>query len=794
MDSKKLGPSHKTAVTTLLDLLRKHAALPALPASACFPLITSTFGILGGRGFGKSSLLNHIYHHSRCPESDPCQGTQEPVESTEEWNKLRQCAIVCKPLDCSILPGECEPGMAVLSHLHEQLSEKFKQYSDPCADWPQRLLEELQDIIGLYTRIGPGYNELSLDLSGSPEDYGAYRAKGLQARLGLQERLSNWLEDFFRALKQAKGDKAQQILVVLLDDFDLVPAEALRTQRWIPSLLNELCQPRLACVLAADIHRLEHLSWPGNERTDDDKTGRTLVNKLLPPQNQVVIKHWPVAKRAEFRPHNRPEDNSLWDLAVKRLDKAILNEAVFYFLLPAFPRGLEGFYLALHAEEQAGQPLSTRTKVLHLLAISRNESLLSRRLEMEAMPAWISELRFEASEMMEERWLQLVEQARQRPAYYSKREQDEEASSPLPGLELALKEEIENTQPVQAGPDKPHDPLRHDELYRRPLRDAVEDDRMLWAELLLDMSLAQAPRRRSELLLDWPATHKRLEKAAFHLEFSLEFVRKFILDNYQLERAVFYWLEHDEASFAGYRIGWPPLFAALRGGREVFDPALFETLLTPLPLAGQLPAPYALELLPNRLWALILFSDGLHRCPWTAFSGASVWMVGTYLGLAAAFVRSAYAYALAEAFPDEALVQGFSAAQQRFVAMIRARDPASFLPPEQSFRKEEDVLLCLQALFSDDWAQQLQSTRQALREQAAYSGPAEQPNTAAQPDPVYEKLSLIDAAAAYLQSPVYLSVTRLLKPYWEKIERTQQEKEKQRKPPSQPGHSRRKPQ
>lgn len=765
MHSSKLDPSQDTAISRLQSLLNRHADAAEQALSTCFPLVTSTFGLLGGRGAGKSSLLNHVYHHTRCP-NDPCQHAAEPIESSDAWCKLRRRAIVLKPLDCSVLPGECEPGMAVLSHVHEQLSKDAQRYNDPCEHNRLNLLDELQDIIGRYTHIGPGYNELSLDLSGTPDDYGEYLAKGLQTRMGMREKLSRWLADFFAALKKRQGEQAPHILVVLLDDFDLVPAKALTTQRWIPSLLDELSQPRLVCVVTADFHRLEHLSWYGHEHSDD-KTGRALVNKLLPPQNRVVVTPWLSAKRAGFRPKDLPTEASLWELVTARLDRKVCNEAVFYSLLPAFPRGLEGFYLALHAEQKLAESVraeqklteSARGKLLYLLASSRNESLLARRLEAEEVPVWTYGLRFASKNTTVEQWLQLVENAEQRPNYRIARTNDDVDVAPLPALELELEEEKKDIQYAPIHTDKSHDPLRHDDLHVRPLRDAIESERGLWAELLLDLGLAQTTRRRGELLLGWPALSTRLERACFRFEFSLEFVRKFVLDNHQLKQAAFYWIDCATESQNSYYIGWPPLLSALRGERSAFSQKLIDTLLiNPSFLRGDLPAPYALELLPSRLWALILFSDGLHRCPWSIFSGTSVWMVGTYLGLAAAFVRSAYAYALQRAFPAEPLVQAFSASQRRFVEMICEGDPARLLREGQSFRHEEDVLLALRDLFEDDFATVVQAELQALQAPATEAAA------------VYEKLSLIEAAAAYLDSPVYKSVRDLLVPYWRRIE------------------------
>ena len=758
-----LEPNQKTTISRLLALLTDFANATDQAESECFPLVTSSIGLFGGRGSGKSTLLWHLFHHGK-PRQSNCEPPREPVSEEGEWRDLRNNCLVLKPLDCSILPRECEPGMAVLCHVSQELDRRWNDPDNPCHE--TGLFDELQGIIGHYTLIGAAYNELSLELSSTPEDYGEYRARGLHVRLALEAELSGWLEKFFKFLNKQRQN--QKILVVLLDDFDLVPAAALETQRWIPSLLGELAQRRLVCVLSADFHRLEHLSWYGNKHTDDE-TGRALVNKLFPPQNRVSISAWSNRSRLHFRPNGQERNSrpNLWELIQAKLDGEVLSEGLIYSLLPDFPRGLEGLYLSLlpkpaSMDDTATKRESDANPFLSLLATNRKESLLARRLDFLNSEAWVAELRFEDKDMTVERWATLVQRASLRPQFriHMQMKETEAETQCLPELELLIKYEKPDFSYVKASAGESHDPQRHDDLHTRPLRDANEGERGLWAELLWDMNLARSPRHRVGLLLGWKPTHSRLDRAGFELQFNLEFMRKFILNNPQVEQAVFYWMqEMDEPR--GYTIGWPPLFAALRGERDAFSPEFFGDLwlANPLLLQGERPCPDVLDLLPNRLWSLILFTDGLYRCPWLTFSGASIWMVSTYIGLAAAFVRSAYAYALDLAFSAKPVLV-FSPQQRQFVEMINTRDPAQFLAKGKDFRREEDVLLALRDLFVDDFEQQIKDKRSEL-EQAKDKDATEAP--------VLEMLSLISAAAAFLKSPVYQSVKTLLAPYWKNL-------------------------
>lgn len=762
-------------------------------APSCFPLVTSTIGILGGRGAGKSTVLNHFV----------IRVTQKQIEREESpLDRLKDKVIVLKPLDCSVLPRDCEPGMVVLSHILNGLKHPNNPLGKINEQDRKDLLNELDEhIIGLYTKIGATYNEFSMELSSTPDDYGVFLAQGLNDRLSLKDRITCWLSKLFKTLnaKQILGPCEKQnktsysILVVPLDDFDLAPGEQIR--KWLQSLLDELCQYRLVFVLTADFYRLEHLIWDAKDNYDD-KTGRALLNKLMPLQNRVNLAPWQGNCRAMFKPSdvkqsskiscccgttlllkdaNNPELNCpkcqqilsanpvLWFLVERTLKAFYSNPALVYSLLPDLPRGLEGLYYALQEYYQSKENLPIDPEVFwHLLATSRSEPVLARRFSNGSKETWATEFGLEDRDMPVEQWTNLLERSVERAKPYWKIEQEnnikiKKFEDGLKPMDLVIETDRENLKENFKQTNSRRAPMFHDQLHIRPLRDAIEIDRPLWVELLLDNELADSPRYRSQFLLDWRPLNKRLETVHFFFPSSIKRFVELVEDNPDIERSVFYWLH--QASGLSFNIGWLPLFSALREERNPIDPSLFNRLFVdPRLLQGRTPDNTALEILPNRLWAMILFVDGLHRCPWSAFSSSTVWMMATYIGLAAAFVRSAYAYALNKAYPasepnndlpDQNLF-GFSEAQLRFIDVIKTYDERKLLNPKRGEMQQETVLESLGELFRDEWEEKIKDLKDKLEKQSPRD---------------YEMESLVNSSYAFLHSPVYTSVKALLSPH-----------------------------
>jgi len=230
------------------------------------------------------------------------------------------------------------------------------------------------------------------------------------------------------------------------------------------------------------------------------------------------------------------------------------------------------------------------------------------------------------------------------------------------------------------------DPLRHRRLHYQPLRDADPADQSLWAELLLDLgfhesdcksgyepshkssdALPRGPCRRRRRFLDtWRPPKWRLASTKFEVRFGRETLEAFFVDNASvISRSTLYWLHRPDPQDSGtnpqdspdtdpqgllVRIGWLPLMEGLRGVRDPLSMELLgDLLIDPSSVKDEKKSgdgPRIGPLLPSKLSALVLLIDGLYRCPWSAFSTPLNRQVATYLGLAAAFVRTSYVYAL----------------------------------------------------------------------------------------------------------------------------------------------------
>lgn len=754
--------SQEKAQQKLLNRLKTLADLAQTePFELLYESIESrVIGILGERGAGKSTLLSIIYNKFI--------DNKLQFESGTSLSKLH----LLEPFDCSLLPSEIAPGTAVLLHLRSCLQKCF----DPKLLNSNAILTKLDELIILYTRLEDNYRDLCLELSTSPNDYGQHIITGIRERLELRGKLREWLIDALRSLQIGA-------FVVLLDDFDLVPVQ--QVQRWLFSLLDELHQSQLIFIVTADIYRLEHLTI--NEKNQlDDLTGRNLIHKLLPTQNRVEIPGWPAKSRREF---TLPGQKKLLDLVKTKIgeiagekDSSDLSVAsrLISQLIPQLPRGIINFYQSLSnetksSEIKSGEPKTKSPKgqeeerdeeeqedkqlfknFLELLAICRGEPLFARRLKEYKLKEWVRILQFSNEKLLIEDWQDLVDAACKRG------NRQKTYLSPLRNLiPIATLDDVKGTlyhshhknnsqssDPSLVGvfnPYKsdalPQDPLRHELLHIRPLRDATLEDQPLWAELLIDQGLANSTRSRMVFLNTWKPMMDRVENATFKIQFTRSSLRWFFDYNSSTDlRATLYWVDSqfDESNGTdeeSLQIGWYPLLESLRGERDPLLPELLARLLVNVrELSGDLPptgTQEALALLPGEIWAMVLLVDGLDRCPWEDFSGPLGWGMVTYLGLATAFVRSAYVYALCKCrnFNEEE-ENSLSDEQKQLLNGIRNRDPAHLLQ-----KQEEDVLKELTNLFQKgDLKEKLDSKRDSLSQ----------------------------ATCAFLSSPVYKAVVNLV--------------------------------
>lgn len=621
-------------------------------------LYHNVVAILGPRGAGKSSILEILYQ--RRPEAaPPGYGCNEP----RLW--------FLPSLDCSVLDARLTPGTAVLLRIQEQLKHrpeaKGAHDSKSAID---KLLADLHALIERFTRVDRQYKDLCMELSVSPGDYSHYVVEGLQERFGLQRDLATWLAE---VSKLTQNDA----IVVLLDDFDLVPAEEVR--QWIVALMDELHQPRLLFVLTADLPRLQHLSWDALAGLDD-MTGRALVDKLIAEHNRVYVGPWALGDRSWFpqlRPDRKSRDDApadtLWGLIRARNDGSDAHADLIERLLPERPRGLANLHGSLKQHESKPEA-RTFHDLIEVLAACRQEPLLARRLRQirEQQRDWVRDLRLSSTDLDPEDWWDLVRAVRQRQPV-ARSHQD--ALLPLDGLQASQEGLEQGTRcgrrrsdtglptAMILSPEDTRDPSRHHLFYERPLRDAAEADAPFWTELLVDRNLvSQDPGPTMYVLNRWRPLFRRHDEARLRLSLSRPDIRDFFewLDDAGYSGDIWpalSWLRLDPAGGHPFslEVGWTPMIESLRRGENRSIPALTALLniaAPPKPEVAVDDDAVQIHLLPGRLWAMVLLIDALERCPWQELCVPRLWGVATYLGLAAGLVKTAYAHALLGEHPS----------------------------------------------------------------------------------------------------------------------------------------------
>jgi hypothetical protein len=741
----KLDESQERA---LYDLRRKLATASAKLAQsqAGEPDFANTFGILGPRGAGKSTLLRWLDKPSVLPKYPLGTGENEAL------GRL----LILPPIDCSVIPLDVAPGAAILLHIQDQLSQQERSPK------VKELCKRLSGLAERYSETTVAYRKLGLELASSAGDYTHFVLSEMSRRFHLQDDLRDWLKD-------ALDEINHSACLVLLDDFDLVDADEVR--KWILSLLDELHQRRLLIVLTADYYRLEHLSFSPRSEFDD-KTGRALLDKLLPSQNRCNLERWELTAREKFRLVD-PSGGADRDLS-KLLDRYSLASAaqtvLLLRLLPGWPRGLVNLYQTLTSEQQAGNLPESRDvnrdttlqSFLSLLASCRGEPLLARKLMSTQFSAWRKILHFGSQDLVVEEWQEIVEVAVGRAGKKEDEGKGDMESNraaprrirpfplfPVPPLQgkrgrnrKAILQASTLAAPWFYDPSEP-DRLRHDDLRVLPLLDAQESVRPFWSELLLNYSFlacavgdkADAVRNRVHFLQTWTPAESRLMRARLRVKLTRSALRDFFEDpRARVPRSCLLWMSWsagDEPPVeVAVEIGWHPLFAALRGARDpLLSEQLADLLIGTSNFEGDMPKGgdvEALALIPDQLWAMILLIDGLDRCPWSALSAPLGWLLRTYVQLAAALVRTAYVFALeaSGALQNSEL----SKSQQKFLEILKSRDPLELLA-----LKEEEVLSLMTGLFIDNLVEKVETITD----------------------------SLSTASRAYLNSPVYNAAAKL---------------------------------
>lgn len=640
---------------------------------------------LGPRGAGKSTLLSQL---ARSGNGGRRAHTQVLGDAGVHVAAL---------IDCSALPQEVSPGAAILV----ELLEDDALWSRMPKDAHGRLNEQLRVLSENFATVDPSYRELCVELSTTPQDFPQFVTEGIALRLRLQRQLADWL-------KQACHAAGVQSLVVLLDDFDLVPGPQVRA--WLQALLDAFHQWRLLFVIGADPLRLQHLSFDPKAELDD-VTARALLQKVLPESNQVHLEPFQVKTREEFTPGGERGRSGLRDLLHKGLPPDLVpHERALLALLPHLPRGLVNLYEAVEAWTPKKDARNRRPRrpgvegFLSLLASCRGEPLLARRLEEVAAADWVKRLHWGRRPASIEAWRETVRAATESGA----------TARGLPALDPPrLRPKPSRRQdPLEHNPAW-SDPLRHDLLIRDQLRDSHPAERARWVELLLNVSLDASTVRRAMLVRAWPATRERVEGARLRLALSPAQVWAFFEPSAET-RPLLPWMAFVEESADGERwivdVGWFPLLNVLRGARDPWPAELLARLfIAPDDVSGELQPQdpeSGLRILPARVRPLILLVDALSRCPWRAFAAPTLgWSLMTYLRLAGAFVRTAYLHALGRANLLHATIHP-GPAQRQFLDQLRRADPhlraSSQTRREDLNRLEEDQVVRLLAALAEE--------------------------------------------------------------------------------------------
>lgn len=648
----------------------------------------NVFAFGGPRGAGKSTVLRALCEALRTPNS-------------------RLDVAVIEPIDCSAIPEETGPSVAVLAQIMRD--ERFWRRDGRDREMAE-CRKEFNATSSIAARSGEGYNALALELSTSLEEYPHYVFKGAKDRLALRSSLTETLD---KALRYAKVP----MLVVPLDDFDLTHGGELRA--WRKALLDELRQDRLIFVTTADFDRLGHLSFEPDKGIDDH-TGRALIEKMLPLNHRIWVREWSIEERwcyPRLDPASPPEDKAFGDHITAVFVEHQTLLAPVRQLLPRWPRGIQSLYRALssgvpipdtreHVSEPGGTfPIS--------LAEARQEPLLARRLRDVPPGQWVAELQ----------WPEATTLAVWRSAVTaSLTDAPGVALRPLEAL-APVSAQASMTRVIDPDQHEPNwvDPARHSHEWRDVLRDAETADRAWWAEFLVDRDLVCSNACKLLLLERWHALASSLRRTSFRLDADVDRAREFFSAWFPEPKALLPWVrwreigsddppprEEREPSEGAristlpptdriaLEIGFSPLIEVIGDQRAWWPERLVRRLgLGPASVHGTQPTfrpSDDLGILPSHVRSMVLLFDSLDRCRWGLWSHhAWRWQLSSFARLAGALVRTAYLHALRRRLlglraPAE------SSVQSQFFKLLEG-DQSLLDPREHETNKHIDALL-----------------------------------------------------------------------------------------------------
>jgi len=648
------------ALTALLADERWHRGAPTgghryPPPGFKQPRMATTLAVLGPRGSGKSTCVVDLFE-KLASEAAGAKG-KVPGNKTP---CLSGYMIVQQPVDCTLGPRDVPLGLSVLMRLRRLLGLENEQTAGwsyreqgriyPAAEDEERAFRAMREA---YMLSRPEAERVLETTSSSGAHFALQASSAAANTLELPDRVADWLQKAVCCLPEEVDG-----FILGLDDVDLAQNGV---EGLINSLLDELHQPRLILVIAADLPRLERrLAGTSDERqsaatsanrrlaeTPADEIGlesaRDLVYKALPQRNREHLRPWNEEERWAFAPllpsPTSPQERCLKDMLqkCKGWGVPIRNPG----LLPSFPRGLENLWFALRGFEDeqpsAGSSngmLENLEVYLEYLAEARREAALGRQVSKREAASWARQLIWQEDRIGSAQWERLVMAALE--------------GSPLLGFQATS----------DALPLPVDDP----------------SSAALWTELLVDLSLSPKNDEKrgelssTELVSRFPGMKEIVDQSRIRADFHRDEMEA------QLRRprgsvvAQLAWTRFDVTldrrgdipeEFDAF-IGIAPLHEAAEGRRNVWPARLAQGLfLQRSDVLGPGEDTHILDgasgsiqgILPEAVRPLIVFVDSLRRAPWTRLSemnrrrGLRINVL-----LAAGLVHAAYVDALSRVF------------------------------------------------------------------------------------------------------------------------------------------------
>ncbi len=668
--------------------------------------MSNVFGITGPRGSGKSTVASRLSRFLGDAGFALCGPDDWPqAEYDGSWNRLY---VVRNPLDCTVPPeGLAEPGAAVLVHLCRSLVrdglleegdlESFRRLIGRYSQVDQAYRELSADLSATPDDFGRYVAEGIESRLGLADDI--YEAlHGVVSRLGCDAILIK-LDDFdlvsgadLRRWYRSLLDELRQprLLFVLTADYNRLEYLGTDQSRQIDDQTGRhLIGKLLPARNRLSLRELEHA---------ERRAFRPLPS-ITPPDGSHLGAM--VEGRLAGQPPYRTE------LALLLLPKRPRGAVDLYLKLEPLTR-LKSTTKQGTEDDSPGAPSDDALAQLMVdFANCRNESLLARALHDREPHSWLTDLDPLVDSPSVEMWTSSVVAARQRVNQPPPAGEESPARfwEPIELLRPRAQPREDAGQTLfkvrwlddLARPPDWQNPLRHDEQYRAALRDAAKDDQARWSELLIDRLVADEPIQRTRFLERWRPLRRCHARAGFRVSLSRSDLAALlttppyapVVDDKPSTRvkveSLLPWMrlapEPTTAQGAGedrartsaeararrrrrlggpdrveVDIGWPSLFGALRGAAPPIPYDLLTRVGTSTDrlfdgseqrLSGR-PDPYAAgRLLPGAVWAMVLLADALRRAPWAALSaGWRLWGPLTYVGLAAAYIRTAHVFVL----------------------------------------------------------------------------------------------------------------------------------------------------